>query len=246
MIHPADLKLAAASILSPQWRRGPATIDGDAVRLDARRAEDYDIVDALDVLFDLAALFRAPTRTHPRDDVDLELVREFVARHGLLYNGVNGSASESLAKWREAASATYAALVDVDDFRQALQSVSGYTALRRRWSGASVLPRRPEFLSLVAQVLAFHVNEGLRGTEQRVRASGEEFEQIAEPKSLVGLAFSQLALVMLRRIPLRTCEECGRYFEVDDGRRRFHSEQCQNRNRSRRWREEQDVKARKR
>lgn len=100
----------------------------------------------------------------------------------------------------------------------------------------------PELLSLMAQALAFLINIGLAGVEERMSASiawpqpregtgwpRDAFTLDARPKTLLGAAFHHLALVVLNRRPLDACERCGSLYFREDPRQRFCTTTCADR-----------------
>jgi hypothetical protein len=101
--------------------------------------------------------------------------------------------------------------------------------------------------------VAWLVSEGLKGAEERLEADVQwgygpdegggdpgQLHLSVHPPSLLALIYHQLAMLFTGRVPLSTCDECGRFYAMDDPRKRFCSPTCANRSRRRRWRERQD------
>lgn len=78
---------------------------------------------------------------------------------------------------------------------------------------------------------------GSRGAGRRPRRA----RRACPPHSL-GLASAQLATVVVNRVAVATCPECGRVFQVEHGRQRFHDKQCAARARYRRHAEKKRRK----
>jgi len=116
-----------------------------------------------------------------------------------------------------------------------------------------------ELLALLAQALAFLINIGLVGVEERVSASiawpapgeGAELPRDAftlsvQPKTLLGAAYHHLAVVVMSRRPLSACERCGALYFRADPRQRFCTVLCADRSRRERHRDKQRTPTRKR
>lgn len=52
-------------------------------------------------------------------------------------------------------------------------------------------------------------------------------------------AYVQLAMLMVQRVPLRSCPGCGRMFVPKSGKQTYHSKSCASTSRWRRWKESQ-------
>jgi hypothetical protein len=109
-----------------------------------------------------------------------------------------------------------------------------------------------ELLALLGQALAYLINLGLGGVEERVSASlswptpgegadwpDEAFTVSVQPKTLLGAIFHHLALVILNRRPLSACERCASLYFKEDPRQRFCTVLCADRARRERHRGKQ-------
>jgi hypothetical protein len=214
----------------PLFRRGPAKFEGGRIVLDARRAETYDPtrvgaeIDGL--LFDLAAV-----------ESDEDAV-QFVGKYGRLR-----SDRDPWALWEQTVLSLRSCLELYDDFRLASLGRARAVADLRSRGFDHRGPTARDIKTSVALALELLVNEGLRGTEERVRMTLEDssrrgvppFESTSQPRDPIGLAFAQLKALIVPSVPVKKCAECKRYFPVDDARRRFHSTECQARARWRKW-----------
>jgi hypothetical protein len=93
------------------------------------------------------------------------------------------------------------------------------------------------------------VSEGLEGATQSVTVAFEwetgpgarvpgypgTFLFSPRPPDLSGYAWHQLAMAIVNRAPMRSCEKSGRTFPVRDRRQRFCAPTCASRARYRRW-----------
>ena len=115
-----------------------------------------------------------------------------------------------------------------------------------------------ELLALSAQALAFLMNIGLLGVEERVSAAiawpepgeaaewpSDAFTMAIHPRGLLGTVFHHLALYVLNRRPLASCERCGSLYFQEDPRQRFCTVRCADRARRERWRESHAAKVTK-
>jgi hypothetical protein len=99
-----------------------------------------------------------------------------------------------------------------------------------------------ELIQQVSKVISWLVNQGLDGVEEQIAVASEwegghvgDFLIAVRPPSLTGWAYHQLALLLVNRQPMQTCDECGRSFISKDRRQRFCSATCGNRARQRRF-----------
>jgi hypothetical protein len=230
----------------PAWTRGPARLNADWVILDTTKAENYSTA-GLDLLFELASI------GGPADIVP------FVRRFGLLWHSANYETDcrEKVADWqREASHLRYQLTL----WRLLQRSIAGdVNANQVLWDYQShfqirytqdVYPRAPlsddELHVTVSQLLAWHVDKGLEDMRIHIAAGaivnvgghlGEpgRFLFIPGPPNLLGFAYHQLALLLVDRMPLDTCRECGRFYHVTDRRQQYCSPTCAGRARHRRW-----------
>jgi hypothetical protein len=106
-----------------------------------------------------------------------------------------------------------------------------------------------ELIDQATQLLTYWTNQGLKGVEMGLAPSAHwggrvgDFALTAYAPTLLGMAYHQLALTLNQRVPLRSCVECGRYFEVKDKRQRFCSSTCSGRARQRRFMERKEQKS---
>lgn len=228
------------------WLRGPAKITDGWIELDAERSREYQPMEERDLLWDLAAAGES-----------LEPVI-FVARHGLLRHGPDADEHrERLEDFENSAWTIRYSLRLYLELRRALGN-------ERREEGRKALrgELRPVLDHLFAQrangddeliaqaggALARIASDGLAGTEtgvdtayQWLTDSGDPgpadlFMYSPRPPDLLGYAYYQLARdVLVNRAPVRTCEDCGRFFTFADPRQRFCTPTCASRVRQRRW-----------
>lgn len=220
----------------PRWVRGWARYEDNDIILE--RPEEYDIYSTKDIVYDLAGV-RTP------DDA-----LEFVGKHGLLWHGPGADdLREPFEEWeREAQNLRgklrlYMTLQDAlrgdDEARQKLWRV-WESDLRPFYQ--TTVSNDAELFAHVSDFVGHSINDGLAGVEQGFIASvlfegGQPgvFELAASPCDLVGAAYHELALAIVSRAEMRTCQECGRLFPVTDQRQRYCSERCANRARYQRW-----------
>lgn len=221
----------------PQWLRGVASRDGDWITLDPGRAETYHPLEQADLLFDLAAIHR------PEDAV------AFVGRYGLLRHGPGSDTfREHIKKWEDAA----LRLRFILRLHRTIQGAIGgdrdsLIELREVWQpGIAANFQAPaasddELLAQASKAVAWAVSDGLEGVQQRVSAAVEwgngpagAYLFSVSPPNLLGYAYHQLALALVSRVPMAPCADCGRFFVVDDPRKRYCSSTCSARTRQRR------------
>ncbi len=90
------VEVAVTLIEHPEWVKGHAVIEGNAVVLDESRAEKYwfyESEEADKIAFDLAAM-----ALH-RSGRDPEQVRAFVRRYGLLWHGADKLVRNQATSW---------------------------------------------------------------------------------------------------------------------------------------------------
>jgi hypothetical protein len=235
----------AVRAAGPRWVRGFGRVAAGWVELDTRRpVEEYVPISEPDLVFDLADIRR------PQDAV------RFVRRYGLLWHGPGADTfRERFSEWEETAQTLRGILWYAATLRDALSGAPvAQEELRRRAADLTDLFQAPaasldELYAQVSVVIARAVSEGLQGVEEGLEAAVEwetapgsgiagppgQFVFSAHAPHLVGYAYHQLALLLVQRVPLGTCEGCGRFFRVEHGRQRYCSPRCAGRVRWRRW-----------
>lgn len=232
----------------PEWLRGPAVRHGDDYVLDLAKAEPYQPMSERNLVSDLAAV----------DDDDAALA--FIARYGIL-RPRQGTKSPRQRREDFLGQAEDVRLVSRihSALREAVAGERG--ALRRarelHSTIAEAFAERPRddgrMLAQLSVFVADFVNERSAGTEQRIASAAEwevglddgtpgqdaapdVFMFAAHPRDLLGSVYHHLALLLVTRAPMGTCEGCGRFFVIEHGRQRFHDETCASRARQRRYR----------
>jgi hypothetical protein len=238
-------KSARLMRLAPsQWLRGPrARHEAGWIVLDPEGLERYmPLAEAEGPALPLARV------REPADAV------AFVRRFGLLQHGPGAEPPlrEAFGEWLRAANLVSSIL----GYYRALQAArEGDTSLVQRlettapWDWADVIgfegPLRPGVDPLQARIgilLAALVSKGLEGSQIAVDAAymthegagPDEFMYDIDTSDLLGFVYHDLAMKITARIPLRTCEQCSRFYPVSDPRQRFCSPECAGRARYRR------------
>jgi hypothetical protein len=226
------------------WVRGPARIERGQISLDPVATEEYYPFETTTLVFDLAAIRTA-------DDAIT-----FATRHGLLRCAdLSGLHSEAVEEWFEEASDLRWILQLHTTLRRAVRGDS--RAIERIWEFepdfrlffSESAPSDEEVLGQASLAIAWLVNDHLEGVREHVVAEVEieatpgsdsagspgSFRISAIADTLLGYAYHHLLLTVVNRRPMIDCEECGRFFIVDDKRQRFCSAKCAGRARYRRW-----------
>ena len=228
-------------VAAPGWARGLARVDGEDVVLDMDGAERYSAAEFSGLEFALAAI-REPHE-----------ILGFVRRYGMLWHGPEntGECREPVSHWLQEAIAFELAM----DLAVAIQDavdgdVEAKAQLRSNWL---VIPWRLDFppgsfdsdeiLKIASIVLARTIERGLGDTvRQRFVAASEvghggpgTYMWLSQVETLLGYAYHELASAIDERIPIASCEECGRRFAVQHGRQRFCSPRCASRARYKRF-----------
>lgn len=211
------------------WRRGPVRLDGDALRFDTAALEPYAAGEETRLLWALADV---------RDDAQ---ALAFARRFGPLRAPGPGG-REALADWHLEVGLLHGALhLQADISPTRLADPGGAAALRARWQDAmpdARVPRSDRALVFeAAGAVVEALDRGLAETTVRVDPTGGTMRVVLVPRSLIGLAYLQLARLVTADDRVRRCLECGRVFPVQDRRQRFCSERHASRARLRRFRE---------
>lgn len=245
-----------------RWWRGPARFERGLIVLDRRQAEEYPAGTAGRALvLDLAAVRR------PQDA--LAFVRQ---HGPLWHGPDRPDVQEPWPRWQEAAAGAAAVLAVLVQLQDAVTGDRAALAALRHLLGSlpeavgadlqQLLGARPDpdalLLATAATTVAHLINQGLAGVEERVEAAFRwtTFRHLPRPPAelfgdfalapraptLLALAYHQLALLVVGRVPLRTCAECGRVFDVHDQRQQFCSPTCASRARQRRWRHRKEER----
>ena len=233
----------------PQWLRGEARYDRGWLSLDRATTEEYQPFQESGLLFDLAAV------REPQDAI------AFVRRYGLLRHGPDDAdLREPFSQWQADATTLAGMLAMTRAVRASAAGDEDASAelwqvwepgLRRAFQAPAA--DDDELRQQASVAVAWLVSEGLKGAEERLEADVQwgygpeegggdpgQFHLSIHPPSLLALIYHQLAMLLTGRVPLGTCEECGRFYAMDDPRKRFCSPTCASRSRRRRWRERQD------
>ena len=224
-----------------EWLRGPASYNSasDEVSLASDKSERYFPSDEDAILPDLAAI------SAPADAV------AFVQRYGLLTKGPDDEdVHEPFSEIRDEAEMLwlYLRLYEVicradrgdDNAVRELRQL-WYRRLDEAAQRLKATSRPPEddeeLVGWCRDFLGWMTNEGMRGTEWVVVSEAAGWSLSGWPDDLLSHAYQQLAFLMVKKRPVRVCEECGLIFVVEHGRQRFCNPVCSGRARNRRWRE---------
>jgi hypothetical protein len=241
---------SATQPISPIWLRGRARLENGVIRLDRAAAEEFDLYAEMDGLLDRL--------TNVRDPHD---ALAFVRAYGLLRTRPE---VEDLAEPFEEWEAMASLLRDAFHLYAALASpvLDGDAArhLKGRIRRIAVMLEaeltidldevgREDLRGIAADVLARLLNAGLGEATIGV-ASATWLDPAPGPPGVflfsprvsnpMEAAFYQIANVIVNRLEMRACEECGALFPVRDQRQRFHP-RCGNRNRQRRFAEKRSA-----
>lgn|GEM_PF-3115973 len=223
-----------STLVSPRaWTHGRAQLKGEFVKLEA--PVEYYPYECADLLFDFTALQKP-------DDVVA-----FVSRYGLLF--ATEGAEKVVDILREAAAVRLLANLviwirnhDTKTLRE-IWEVSDFSTL---FEAAAATDE--QLLEQASALVAFAINERIQNTRHGlipeaalevngVSGSPGVFLWVAFPENLLGYVYHQLAMTITHRVPLATCQECGRIFKVEHGRQQYCSTRCAGRARIRRYRE---------
>lgn len=237
------------------WLAGPATLEDGWVVLDLSRAREYPpLAGVSDPLHDPHHQL-ADLKT-PADAV------AFVQRHGLLRHGPGADEHRERLSDFESEGLQLRNVLRVNvELRRAVsddhsERVEGLQALRselHRVSGDDLaLSSDADVLERATRFVATVISDGLTNVELTVSPALESNEDRSEVfgtvgafmlaphvPNLLGLAYYRVALEIVERRPMRTCEECARVFPVHDQRQRFCTTRCANRARYHRFEERQ-------
>ncbi len=230
----------------PKWLRGNATYQEGAIVLDASAAERYAPLSEQSAHFALAAIQR------PEDAV------AFVRRYGLLRHGPGSEElRERFTEWEVEASKMRAILGLYMHLTRAVNGDAVSLDDLRAWQqGVRYLEPVADDAHLLYQVskwVAWALSVGLTGTEERVDSQvdwgtgpdgapgrPDHFLLNVQPPDLLGLIYHSAAMDITYRVPLGSCEECSRFYVIEDQRQRFCTPTCAGRSRRRRWRQKQE------
>ncbi len=227
-------------MLPPAWRRGPASVVGEWIVLDRDRAEDYQPAENDQLLPDLAGI------RQPHDALGV------VKRFGLLRHGpaTSGEPTERFADWAQNARDLTRIMRLYESVRLAAEGDSHRKKELRE--DAQVLAQLEAWPKLTVPEAATYaisdaIAHGLAEMPMKptpsigwLDASGQQTGQPGEfvvsgtPRNLVEWAYHDLMMLVARKVPVATCEECARMFVLNHGNRRFCSGRCGNRARQRR------------
>jgi hypothetical protein len=248
------------------WLRGLARIEAGEIILDEDRAEEYEhgvVFHHPDILFDLTGV------REPADALG------FVRRYGLLWHGADDEPEhrESFADWRRLIERVNAVLELYAITQEAgagnLEGIARLRGAREATAyGVRLLADKADaadkevisaFIARLAshdladsldshrQLIGMEISLGLQhsGTTYEVFPTESGFVWMAHADNLEGYVWHQIASIVTEQQTLKTCDECGRFFEQKDARQRFCTSQCAGRARHRRWREKQQSSSRR-
>ncbi len=173
----------------------------------------------------------------------------FIGRHGMLRHGPASERPrrERWTGWLEFANGFRAALqADMYARRAGQNDAAALEWVTRNVPGAGKAPDAMAAVSAANAFVAEFVTIGLThliGTPRpgadlglAYQTEGESgYVLTVEPNDLIQRALCELALVLVRGVPTRACENCGALFSPKDARQRFHSEACATQGRFQRW-----------
>jgi hypothetical protein len=240
--EPRNLRAIRAT--PPDWLRGEARLEGEWIVLDPKRSEKYRPIGEENLVFDLASI------TQPGEAV------VFARKYGLLWHGPGAAQhAEQFSEWEKEATfiriilMVYAALGSaISGDEDSLNKLRAYERFWQGWFQAATTSDE-ELLMQASKFVAWATSEGLRGVEEGVSAAFETdhppgsgkwgppgvFLLNAHPPDLLGYAYHQLALTIVRGVPATRCLECGRVFVISHKRMKFCSATCSSRARQRRF-----------
>jgi len=235
----------AVATVPATWLRGPANYENGWIVLDRERAREYQPFGERDLLLDLATVRSTYEAT------------AFVQRYGLLRHG-SGSKEfrERFADWDAEASRLRVILNLYLTLRQALEGdAEALDRLREVWEPApgetspAAIPSDQQILVSTSSLIGQRISERLLGAKEGFmtrrdedgRLKPGEFHFFIALPDLLTMAYYELGRVLSGRVPLATCAECGRAFEVKDRRQKYCSKTCGSRARYRRWSEKRRL-----
>jgi len=224
-----------------KWMRGPARYDQGWIVLDRERAEEYTLELEPALPYDLAV------SGSPDDAV------AFVQQYGLLRHGPESEeCRENLNEWDQEAYSMRSVIFTYHLLQRALRGEKEAIGLLLHHF-AEELPGgwQPEDPSLVSDLslytskwVAHEVGKKLATTRMgfSVESEGDQalpgkFAHVVYLPNLLTSAYYEFSLAIVKDTPLAVCAECGRVFERQDARQRYHSPKCASRARFRRWQE---------
>ena len=246
-----DEQTDAVGFAEKGWWRGPAHIEDGYVVLDDDEVEWYWHLGADEsVAFDLAGI----------DSPDQ--IVEFVARWGLLWSGPQPPYTESLREpvshWLSAAATlkeiltlgtltrlagggqegSMARLRDhFKDSPSALLGEGGWGSGQEGFSNEAVLRGSSQFVSTFVNRAAANVRWSIFDASNE---SGTDFPvgtfiPVLDAPDVYNVAILRAAVVLTRAALPSICPGCGLPFTPTDGRQKYHSAECGDRVRYRRW-----------
>lgn len=236
--------------LARQWVRGPATRDRDQIVIDARRAERYDPLALKDVGIALARV-RTP-------DEAVTFAEAFglltVPRALLEGEPIPSTLQEPFVNFERAAEDLRRILRTTVDVRKAVKGDREALERIRQDFDTREESKRDDRSILIAanDWAALGLMGGMPGVRPYVYEPAQLFpDRRTDPGQIrIGLLAETLrdhchvsVAQVLASEPLKTCEECGRVFIVEDGRQRFCEPTCASRARFRRFKTRRDDNA---
>ena len=225
---------------------------------------------SLQMLIDLAQLQNLGEMYLAEKHLDIGITNlrpalNFANSYGLLWHGPkrggDGERRESLRDWFIAG---FELSMSVSLYNAIAQSIEADSAtpvrqLLRTYRDATLFKHMPlpdpddELLEYASIQLAERITRGIAectptfvaacsllddGT--KVGKAGD-FRFANDPGSLVGAAYHTLASLISRKERFKTCEECGRMFQVEHGSQRFCEKKCATRKRQRELRKNRSA-----
>jgi hypothetical protein len=239
------VEVAVTLLEHPAWLKGPANVKGKEIVLDESRAEKYWLYEskqAEQMAFDLAAMAWHGSGRDP------DQARAFVRRYGLLWHGPDmlGSSEcrESLDDWWSAAEGLSAMLAMATALGEAVREGSA-TPIRRFFlekAGLQVdfgVPTDESYIRAATTIVARLLNDGQRDGHWGLVTAGPGEVQLAYyPTNLVAAAYANIAALVATKAEFKQCPGCGRIFQPESGKQKYHDPQCATKARQRKWKRE--------
>lgn len=228
----------------PRWMRGNARVIGEHVVLDSNSVVEYEFDGSeasRKMAFDLA---RLPWPDHTDMDAFAGRVEEFVRNHGLLWHGARdkntGLLKEPLSAWYDHAVTLWylgSLYQAIHESKRQWSEKPVQSVLRKFGFGIpGVSTRDPDFVDKYIEAatswLANRLNAGMQGRSDGryqwgVSVQGPGDLHLAQcPTDLQSHAYATFAVLMVSKVPMKTCPGCGRLFSPRDIRQKWHTPGC--------------------
>ena len=239
----------------PTWVRGPASIEGDEIVLDASSMQSYNAFEpehCAELLSDLAAL----------RDFEMQDPVQFCERHGLIWQGPEkvsqGQYREPLQQWRAAGLYLSMTITLYLALQSGIRDGKDGPVRNLLWMyrdgelfTRSIPDDKDECLEYASEQLAELITRGLEGCTPKIEAASSlvkedgskvgpagRFHLGIVSNNLMAPAYWYLASMIQARAEFRECAGCGRLFQPEHGSQIYHKKSCGNRNRQRKHRQE--------